>query len=176
MWSVLAQNGRKIYTKTLSMASGATIHHSMLRQLCLYSSSRFSDTDKLEPHEQIGQTRPCISDASVLVYFARTGQRTKRGQNTAQKKYAFLVPLSPTELSPKYLHGFPVRPCCMLAPSQPNSPQAICIVSCRPSTLYARSLPARVPPNYFRRFPAPCQQNSSAISSHFFINYFRGFL
>ena len=61
------------------------------------------------------------------------------------------VSLPPSEALPKLFARFPVRPACCLAPSQRNSPQAICTVT-SPSSMLSRSLPAKLSVIYFHGF------------------------
>ena len=61
------------------------------------------------------------------------------------------VSLPPGEALPKLFPQFPLRPACCLAPSQRNSPQAICTVS-SPSSMLSRSLPAKLSPSYLHGF------------------------
>ena len=61
------------------------------------------------------------------------------------------VSLPPGEALPKLFPQFPLRPACCLAPSQRNSPQAICTVS-SPSSMLSRSLPAKLSASYLHGF------------------------
>ena len=61
------------------------------------------------------------------------------------------VSLLPSQALCKLFPRFRIRPACCLAPSQQNSPQAICGVS-YPSSILSRSPPAKLSASYLRRF------------------------
>ena len=133
-----------------------------LRPACWLASSRRSSPQAIStvssPSSMLSRSLPAKLSASYFHGFLSVQHAVSLPPSEALRKLfarfrnQHAVSLPPSESLRKLFPPFPVCPACYLAPSQRSCPRAISTVS-YPSSMLARSLPAKLSAMLFARLP-----------------------